>query len=143
MGLDIDLYDLRTFPPDDWRGDERFDSSRHPEDVAFVIWLNEENVVFQLVGSPDKLNSFRQSMGASTDEELEQILEHAKDRTAQEVCQIYRIYALERPKDFTTARRWVHDYKHPYFGDAWDKKRLLDLLDLMEADHNLWLWESW
>lgn len=45
----------------------------------------------------------------------------------------------ERPKDIVAARAWVQEHAE------WDaaKRRLLGLLDLLESDENLWVYESW
>ena len=141
MGLDLILFDmLHHGPPTDWQEDTRFDSSRHIEDREFVEWLDKRNAVYKLIGDPEAFDHLRRIFGVSADNDLEEAVANQEERIYRE---LFRGYVYVRPKDFAAAREWVSNHQEPYRGDAWDKQRLLDLLDLLEADSNLWLFESW
>ncbi len=136
MGLNIVIYNLR------WPArvqDNRFDSFRHAEDYAFVGWLNSGHAVYRHFGNPHRFDSFIDQSGMlGTEEEITRLKAGGVvDTNWRELDPSAEIF--ERPKDFAAARMWVQEHFQ------WDnaKKRLLDLLDLLEADDNLWIYESW
>ena len=147
MGLNLVVYDYRFFTQSDYRGDKRFDSSRHYEDRDFVAWLNAGNAIFKIIGTPEQLaeeqrfyDEARCRIGEPVlDESLEQRMERLGGATQREGL---NVAILERPKDFVAARAWVRDYVHPFL-EIWNRKRFEDVLDLLEVDENLWLYENW
>lgn len=146
MGLNLHVYDLHRYEAGDYRidyrGDERFDFSRHWEDRDFVAWLNAGNAVFEVVGPPDEIDSIRRYLGVSeSGEPLAKLLERLGGEPTRQAFGTM-VGVLERPKDFAAARTWVRDHKDPDLGDMWDKQRLLGLLDLLESNENLWIFES-
>ncbi len=124
MGLNLLLYDFRHIDrdkPDYPHWDERFDSSRH-------------------IGPPEAFNRFRWFIRSweLTNEQLEQVMEREGGYGLHEA---FEGLVLERPKDFVAARQWMQEYTDPYIG-VWNCKRLWSLLDLLESDENIWLFES-
>jgi len=143
MGLNLLLYDFRHIDrdkPDYPHWDERFDSSRHREDYAFAEWLNDGNAIFKFIGPPEAFNRFRWFIRSweLTNEQLEQVMEREGGYGLHEA---FEGLVLERPKDFVAARQWMQEYTDPYIG-VWNCKRLWSLLDLLESDENIWLFES-
>lgn len=146
MGLNLILYDLRRYEEEgDYGGDDRFDTFRHYEDRSFAAWLNAQNAVFKVVGPPDVLdevqryyNEAQRRLGVR--DTLKRHMErYCGERHQQGFGGPIRVF--ERPKNFVAARAWVRNYVHPMLED-WDRTRFSDLLDLMESDENLWLYES-
>lgn len=145
MGLNLVLYDLRHSP---LQSDERFDYLRHAEDYAFVEWLHKKNAIYKLVGDAYALTEFRQFLGASDDEDVEQVLAETdvEDAEKGDVLGFFRGDVFARPKDFAAARDWVHSFRLSYqrADDVWDwdRKRYSNLLDLLEREDYLWLYVS-
>ncbi len=152
MGLNLVLYDLGRFQQDDLRNgesidlsyltDERFDWLRHIEDRDFVAWLNARNAVFKVIATPDALAEAPRWYGDAIDssESLVRLLEERGGFPFREALP-FAVHVFERPKDFAAARAWVRNYVHPYPG-IWDQQRYWHLLDLLESDENLWLFED-
>jgi len=107
MGLSLVVYDYRFFKQSDYRGDKRFDSSRHYEDRDFVAWLNACNAIFKIIGTPEQLaeeqrfyDEARCRIGEPVlDESLEQRMERLGGATQREGL---NVAVLERPKDFVS-----------------------------------------
>ncbi|MGI8857331.1 MAG: hypothetical protein ACR2JW_16430 [Thermomicrobiales bacterium] len=162
MGLDFELYRLDTNPP---LRDERLDNQRSREDRAFSAWLNGGNAIYRHLGNPHRLDSFFYQMDVAatrkwvrkhdvSDEDKQKaialldVLESDETRTRLLTGEVIAINVrdldssaeiFERPKDIAAAQSWVQEHAE------WDvaKKRLLGLLDLLESDENLWIYESW
>jgi hypothetical protein len=164
VGLNIVLYDLRG--PKRLR-DDRFDWFRRAEDHALSLWLNDGNAIYRYFGDPHQLNDYLRTFDfAAARKRIEGHIDSEEERrkefdlmdtlesperfahfasgtpTVRNVRDLWRGEIYERPKDIAAARAWVETVDIPYAPVGWHRKRFLDLLDLLEADENLWLYES-
>lgn len=165
MGLNLVLYNLAGAEP---QRDRRFDSLRHTEDYSFAHWLNAGNATYRLIGNAKQWSSLAHSIqpaetyrhpgDASRWSNLDDSIwsleanevsvmvwvnEHSQ-AFGEGLRHLFGGEIYERPKDIAAARVWVRSHAEPGFEDVdWDRDRLMGLLDLLESDEHLWLYQSW
>jgi hypothetical protein len=167
MVLHLVVCNLREMPPVE---DERPGSCWYPQGKEFIAWLREGNAAYRHVGDPRDLEALianrdfagiRERARAQIDWLAEHgMMSHeqaratvaalASDETLTgllrgDAVEIFlvdpalRLDIYERPKDFAVARGWGQE--HVAYEP--EKQRFLDLLNLLESDDGLWLYESW
>jgi hypothetical protein len=167
MVLHLVLFDLRHLPPVE---DERFEAKWYASGKWFVAWLHDGNAIYRHLPYSERLDGRSRGVDVpsgrvSIIQAVRSFSEHGimsetQAHRAQEVLEsdegfagllagnIVDVWipgtalgldAYERPLNLAAAREWVREHV------TWEpeQREYLDMVDLMQADENLWLYESW